>query len=57
MNVVKRDDGVFWIPLEDFVKYYQGIGILEIIPGAVSNGIQVDQRGKGNKSVLRMTCK
>lgn len=56
LNVQSRDDGVFWIPFEEFVKYYQGIGILEIIPGAVSNGIQVNQSGKGNKTLLRMTC-
>lgn len=55
-GVARMDDGVFWIPFEEFVKYYQGIGILEIIPGAVSNGVQVDQSGRGNKSILRMTC-
>lgn len=39
---MERDDGIFWMSFEDFVKYYKGVGILEIIPGAVSNGMLID---------------
>jgi hypothetical protein len=39
--VRERDDGIFWMPFEEFVKHYQGVGILEIIPGAINNGVSV----------------
>lgn len=29
--------------LEDFIKYYEGIGILEIFPGAISNSVRVER--------------
>ena len=29
------------MPLENFVKDFEGVGILEILPGAVTNGINV----------------
>jgi calpain-15 len=41
LNVQRANDGIFWMPLENFVKYFQGVGILEILPGAVTNGIAV----------------
>lgn len=42
------------MPLEDFIRFFQGVGILEILPGAVTNGVVVNQN-KGNKSMLRMS--
>lgn len=41
--------------LEDFAKYYQGVGILEIIPHAVSNGIHVKDGTKNQ--IFRMNVK
>ena len=43
------------MPFEEFVKCFQGIGILEIIPGAVSNGMLV-QQSDSNLSMARLSC-
>lgn len=50
------DDGIFWIRLEDFIKFYQGIGILEIIPGAISNAVLV-ANAQGKRQVARVQLK
>ena len=56
LNVQKRNDGIFWMTLEDFVKYFQGIGILEIIPGAIFNGISVQKaNNNSNLSLARIS--
>ncbi len=54
LDVKKRDDGIFWMKLEDFIKHYEGIGILEIIPGAISNAIQIDD-SENNYAIVRMS--
>lgn len=49
-----NDDGIFWMRLEDFITYYQGIGIVKIVPDSISNAVMVDQ--KVNKtSILRLS--
>lgn len=57
MNVRREDDGIFWMRLEDFVQYYQGVGILEIIPHATQNGLQISNCGPKEKKVFRMDVK
>ncbi len=54
LGVKASDDGIFWMKLEDFIKYFEGIGILEIIPGAISNGVQIDQT-QNNMSMARIS--
>lgn len=49
LGVDKSDDGIFWMRLEDFTKFYQGIGILEIIPGHISNSVGI--KGQGQKMI------
>lgn len=52
-SIQTSDDGIFWMRLEDFVTYYEGIGIVKIVPGSISNALMVDQ--KLNKmSVIRL---
>ena len=48
------DDGIFWIPIEDFVKHYKGVGLLAIKPDYRSNAIKIDQTTKNNKSIARL---
>lgn len=35
------DDGIFWMKIEDFIKFFEGIGILEIMPDYLSNAVTV----------------
>ena len=51
LNVTRADDGIFWMKFEDFTQYFQGIGVLEIVPGYISNAVNVRSRGK---KMLRM---
>lgn len=55
LKVVKSDDGVFWMPFEEFVKHFEGIGILKTVPGYVSNGINVKRNNSLNKHLVRLT--
>jgi calpain-15 len=56
LNVHNSDDGIFWMSLEDFSKHFQGVGILEIIPGAVHNGMSIQKNISGsNLTLARMT--
>jgi hypothetical protein len=58
LGVDTSDDGVFWMKLEDFIKPFEGIGILEIIPGAISNGVHVDQsKTNTNLAMARLAVK
>ena len=41
--------------LEDFIKYFQGIGILEVLPGATSNALLV--KGNSKKQMARVLVK
>ena len=54
LGVTAKDDGIFWMTLEDFIKDFEGIGILEIIPGAISNGVHVDLTNKSNLTMARL---
>lgn len=51
LNIIAADDGIFWMKLEDFIQFFEGIGILEIIPGYVSNAVKVDNN---NLAMVRM---
>lgn len=55
LKVIVSDDGVFWIPFESFVQFYEGIGILKIKPGHVNNSLVVKRADPINKSMIRMT--
>lgn len=41
LNIVRKDDGIFWMKIEDFLSHFVQVGILKIIPGYVSNAINV----------------
>lgn len=55
LNVVAADDGVFWIPFEQFVQFYEGIGILKVRPGFVSNAVMIKRIDSAPNSIIRMT--
>lgn len=52
-NVVNKNDGIFWMRIEDFVRYFNGVGIVKTIPGFTSNGMMLDQTSS-NLSVVRL---
>lgn len=52
-GIIDHDDGIFWMRIEDFITYYQGIGILKIVPGYTSNALMVDQK-LSKMSIVRM---
>lgn len=52
-KVQKSDDGVFWISIEDFVKYFQGIGVARVHETYFYNSINIDLRSK-NYEIVRL---
>lgn len=55
LDVVAKDDGVFWMPFERFVESYEGIGIVKVRPGFVNNSIVVKRVNPVDKNIIRMT--
>ena len=53
LNIEVHDDGVFWMRFEDFVKHYEGIGIVKVVPDSMCNAIMIDQK-HNNTSIVRM---
>lgn len=53
LNVQRKDDGIFWISLEDFIRNYEGIGICKVNPANKYNCVKLNQKGKGRKSMVR----
>ena len=51
LDIKIADDGLFWMKLEDFIQYFQGVGILEIIPGYLSNAVLVENQ---DLAIVRM---
>ena len=55
LKVVKADDGIFWMPFEKFVQFYEGIGILKVKLGHLNNSVVVKRDDQSNKSIIRLT--
>lgn len=51
LKIVAADDGIFWMKLEDFLKHFEGVGILKIVPTSLSNGVKVDNQ---SSTMIRM---
>ena len=56
LGVQERDDGLFWMRIEDFIKDFGGIGILKIMPDYFFDSVMVEQslEDKSGKSVFRL---
>lgn len=54
LYIEEEDDGLFWMRVEDFVRHYQGVGLLAIKPDYRSNAIKLKQTSQANKSVARL---
>ena len=54
LKVEKKDDGIFWMPFEQFTKFYDAIAILKIIPGYINNSLLVKRDTRSNSSLLRI---
>jgi len=39
LNVIQKDDGVFWISIEDFRKYFEGVGVCKVRDNYVYNSV------------------
>jgi hypothetical protein len=37
-----KDDGLFWMTIEDFAKHFEGVGVSKAFLGAKYNSIRVD---------------
>ena len=55
LKVVTADDGIFWMPFESFVQFYEGIGIIKVQPGHVNNSIVIKRNNSTNKTLVRLT--
>ena len=53
LDIRHRDDGIFWMKLEDFIQYFQGVGIVKIIPNFIGNSLKVDL-DKNKYGMVRM---
>ena len=54
LKVREIDDGVFWIKLEDFIKYYQEVCALKVNPLCFSNHAHISMKNGVNRSVVRL---
>ena len=57
LKIEAKDDGVFWISFEDFIKFYEGIGILKTHPGYVGNSVVVTNTTKNSLTTIRLTVR
>ena len=53
LSIQHLDDGIFWMRIEDFIIYFEEIGVLKIIPNFISNSVLVKQKDS-NLSLIRM---
>lgn len=54
LDVVKRDDGLFWMPFEKFTNYFDAIAILKIRPGYINNSLLVKRDSRTNSAIIRV---
>lgn len=52
-EVEQKDDGVFWMSIEDFIRFFEGVGICKVNPMYRYNSVKVDQGGSSNKTLIR----
>jgi len=57
LKIQEKDDGVFWMPFEEFVKFYEGIGIVKTHPGYVSNSVFIRRGAEPCLSTIRLTIR
>lgn len=54
LNVQVSDDGVFWMPWSQFIRFYAEMSILRVRPGFVNNCLEVKRVEGLEKTVVRM---
>nr|QBH22547.1 calpain family cysteine protease [Philasterides dicentrarchi] len=54
LNVKDVDDGTFWISIQDFAKYYLGVGICKVNDGYFYNSIRLDM-SNSTQSLVKLT--
>ncbi|EGR28521.1 hypothetical protein IMG5_173770 [Ichthyophthirius multifiliis] len=57
LNLKNENDGSFWIQVEDFVKYYEGIGLCQIKDNYKCNSIKVDMDNQQNAAIVKLIIK
>jgi hypothetical protein len=57
LKIETKDDGVFWMPFEDFVQYFEGIGTVKTHPGYVGNSVFVKRADDQSLTTIRLTIR
>jgi len=55
VNYENKDDGTFWMSVNDFVRFYQGVGICKLHENYLYKSINFDHKASGKtKSIFRL---
>jgi len=57
VNFKKVDDGTFFMCIEDFVKYFEGVGASQVIDESKYNSISFTLNEQTSKSIVKITLK
>lgn len=55
LKVVNAEDGLFWMPWEEFCRFFAEISILKVKPGYVNNSLHIRRVDKMEQTIVRMT--
>lgn len=54
LNVTNQEDGIFWMPFSEFIKFAQGMSICYVMPEFKYNSTYVSQHEDNETSLIRL---